>query len=124
MSAEFWAFLQRLVDTSQIVIDQPKGSYHHRFTGHEYPVDYGYLEGTTSQDGAEVDIWIGSLGKRQVVGSLCTVDLLKKDTELKILLDCSNDEIEAILNFVNQDRMRGVAIIKGQEEETQYGMDT
>ncbi len=124
MTAEFWHFLQKLVDTSQIVIDRPKGSFHHRFTESVYPVDYGYLLGTTSMDGAEVDIWIGSLGKKEVVGSLCTVDLLKKDTELKILLDCTTNEIEAILKFVNQEQMRGVVMIKGYEEEKNYGMDT
>ena len=31
MNHEFWDYLQDLVDTSQIVIDRPKGSIHPRF---------------------------------------------------------------------------------------------
>jgi inorganic pyrophosphatase len=38
-------------------------------------------------DGGGVDIWVGSLGKKQLVGVLCTVDLLKRDTELKVMYD-------------------------------------
>ncbi|OGO12540.1 MAG: hypothetical protein A2Y53_08940 [Chloroflexi bacterium RBG_16_47_49] len=108
MTEEFWNFLQQLVDTSQIVIDRPKGSLHPRFPGNKYPVDYGYLKGTASSDLSGVDIWIGSLGKRRVVGVLCTVDLLKRDTELKVLFDCTDEEIHLINSFVNTDDMRAM----------------
>ena len=110
MNQEFIDFLQQLVDTSQIVIDRPKGSMHPWFPGKEYPVDYGYLEGTTSIDSSGVDVWVGSLGKHKIVGVLCTVDLLKRDTELKILLDCSDEEIRLIQNFVNDRDMRAILI--------------
>jgi inorganic pyrophosphatase len=110
MNQEFIDFLQKLVDTSQIVIDRPKGSLHPRFPGKEYPVDYGYLEGTTSMDASGVDVWVGSLGKHTVIGMLCTVDLLKRDTELKILVDCSDEDIHLIHNFVNNRDMRATFI--------------
>ena len=110
MTEEFWNFLQRLVITSQIVIDRPKGSLHPSFPGYEYPVDYGYLVGTTSSDLSGVDIWIGSLGKRSVVGVECTVDLLKRDTELKVLFDCTDEEINLINNLVNANDMRAMII--------------
>jgi inorganic pyrophosphatase len=110
MNQEFIDYLQQLVDTSQIVIDRPKGSTHPRFPGKEYPVDYGYLQGTTSIDSSGVDMWVGSLGKQKIVGVLCTVDLLKRDTELKILLDCSDEEIRLIQNFVNDRDMRAIFI--------------
>ena len=42
MNLEFLDYLQHLVDSSQIVIDRPKGLRHPRFSGKEYPVDYGY----------------------------------------------------------------------------------
>ena len=112
MKDEFWSYLQRLVDESEIIIDRPKGSAHHRFPGSIYPVDYGNLQGTTSTDGAEVDIWVGTLEVKEVVGTLCTVDLLKRDTELKILYGCSREEIKAIVEFINQQQMRAIAITK------------
>lgn len=116
MNQEFLEYLQRLVDSSQIVIDRPKGSVHPRFPGKAYPVDYGYLQGTTSIDTNGVDIWVGTVGMRKVVGILCTVDLIKKDTELKILFDCTDMEIRSIQEFVNDNDMRAINIklIKGK----------
>jgi inorganic pyrophosphatase len=111
MNQEFMDYLQQLVDTSQIVIDRPKGSTHPRYPGKVYPVDYGFLKDTTSIDSSGVDIWVGSLIKQKVVGVLCTVDLLKRDTELKVLFDCTEEEIHQIHDFVNADKMRAIYLI-------------
>jgi inorganic pyrophosphatase len=110
MNQEFWEYLQDLVDSSQIVFDRPKGSTHYRFSNDPYPVNYGFLRGTTSLDSGGVDIWVGSLAEKKVVGVLCTVDLRKRDTELKIIYDCTEDEIQSIYNFVNIDQMRAIYI--------------
>ena len=112
MKHDFWAYLEQLVDSNEIVIDRRKGSTHPRYPQGKYPVDYGYLRGTTAMDAGGVDIWIGTRGNRQVVGALCTVDLYKKDTELKIVYDCSEEEILSILRFVNVDQMRAIYIKK------------
>lgn len=114
MTDDFWEYLQRLVNTNPIVIDRLKGALHPRFPQHPYPVSYGYLSGTIASDAGGVDIWIGSLGKKRVVGALCSVDLLKKDTELKIVIDCTEDEINHILDFVNDGAMRA-AYLKRNE---------
>ena len=121
MNNDFLDYLQMLVDTSQIIIDRPRGSVHHRFPGKVYPVDYGYLDGTTAINSSGVDIWVGSMGKQKVVGVLCTVDLLKRDTELKLIYDCSDMEIELIYDFVNINAMRAIYIKLG--EIKYYEMD-
>jgi len=110
MKHDFWDLLQQLVNTNLITIDRPKGSTHPRYPGRRYPVDYGFLAGTTSIDAGEVDIWVGSQSEKRVVGALCTVDLLKRDTELKIVIDCSDEEIHAIMNFVNTTQMQAIFI--------------
>jgi inorganic pyrophosphatase len=112
MNKEFWEYLQHLVDSSRIMIDRPKGSIHPRYPQRPYPVSYGYLEGTKAMDSGGVDIWVGSLKDNMVVGALCTVDLQKRDTELKIMYDCSDEEINAILRFVNHDQMRAELLKK------------
>jgi inorganic pyrophosphatase len=61
-------------------------------------------------DSGGVDIWVGSLVDKKVVGVLCTVDLLKRDTELKIIYDCTEEEISSILNFIDYDQMRALYI--------------
>ncbi len=110
MSEGFWEFIQRLVEGSEIVIDRPRGANHPRYPIGRYPVDYGYLQGTMAMDGGGVDIWVGSMGEKRVVGVLGTVDLMKRDTELKVLFDCTPAEIEAILSFVNTNDMRAIHI--------------
>ena len=96
ISSRFWSSLDALVANAQIVIDRPAGTAHPRYPTFVYPYDYGYLEGTTAVDGGAIDVWIGGLGTGLVTGVVCTVDLHKRDAELKILIGCTRDEMRAI----------------------------
>ena len=107
----FWKAIDSLVTASRVVIDRPKGSCHPRFPSLIYPLDYGYLEGTTSMDGGGIDIWVGSIRSQEVVAALCTVDLKKRDSEVKILIGCTTDEMELVREFHNQGmHMKGILI--------------
>ena len=44
-------------------------------------------------------VWIGSDPRRQVTGALCTVDLVKHDAELKILVGCTAGDCAVIRRF-------------------------
>ncbi|TCP62213.1 inorganic pyrophosphatase [Rhodovulum bhavnagarense] len=98
----FWPFADAFVAGARLVIDRPRGSTHPRFAQITYPLDYGYLEGTRAIDGDGVDVWRGSLGAGQVTGVLASLDLTKRDGELKLLLDCTADELARIDAFHNQ----------------------
>lgn len=106
MEAEFWDYLDRLVDECPLVIDRPKGSRHPRYPELIYPLDYGYLEGSTTVDGGGLDVWVGSFPDRSLTALALTVDLHKRDAELKLLLGCSEDELQIILAFLNDNSMR------------------
>lgn len=108
MDFNFWDFLDQLIQTHEIVIDRPKGSHHPRFpiTNRVYPVDYGYLKGTTTQDGGGIDVWIGESGEKILTAIIFTVDLGKKDAEIKLMLGCSENEINQANNFLNNGNMR------------------
>lgn len=97
MNYMFWYHADQLVKSSQIIIDRPKGSSHPVRAEIVYPLDYGYLDDTTGGDGKGVDCWIGSLGQRQVTGAIITVDLHKRDSEVKLLIDCTPEEAELAL---------------------------
>jgi inorganic pyrophosphatase len=99
--ARFWAKVDSLVEGASVVVDRPKGSVHPRLPTLIYPLDYGFLSGTTSGDGHGVDVWIGSLKRRRVTGVVCTVDLGKRDVEVKILLGCTRAEQRRILSLHN-----------------------
>ncbi|RMG78680.1 MAG: inorganic pyrophosphatase [Chloroflexi bacterium] len=119
-NAEFWHYLDKLVNSSTVVIDRPRGSTHPDYDDEVYPLDYGYLAGTTSSDGGGIDVWIGAAGStrkgdHRVEGVLCTVDLVKRDTELKILLGCSEEEMRIITGFVSSHHM-GCYLLRRETE--------
>ena len=99
----FWLKLDRLAAEHLVVIDRPKGSHHPRYPEMVYPLDYGYLEGTQAMDGGGIDVWVGSLPERDVVAVVCTVDMMKHDAEIKILLGCTLQEMQTVLDFHNDD---------------------
>lgn len=94
---DFWSKLDKLVATSSLKIDRPRGSTHPRYPSFFYPLDYGYLENTLACDGGGIDVWVGSLSQRRITGVICTVDLEKRDAEVKILLGCTPQEAREIL---------------------------
>lgn len=108
--AEFWRALDALVAGSEIVVDRPKGSRHPRH-GFVYPLDYGYLKGTSSMDGEGVDLWLGSLPGAPLVGMIVAVDLAKRDSEIKLLLGLTGEEIETVRALHNEsDCMKGLLV--------------
>jgi len=108
MSDGFWQSLDKLVSNSKIIIDRPKGSRHPRYPKLIYPVDYGYLENTSSIDGGGIDVWKGTDGET-IDAIICTVDLFKKDSEIKILIGCGEEEKRLVLDVHNNsEHMKGI----------------
>lgn len=115
-SHDFWRTLDALVNGSTLTIDRPKGSAHPRYPDFLYPLDYGYLEGTTSADGAGIDVWIGSLPEKQVTALLCTVDLEKRDAEIKLLLGCTLQEARQLLAIHNKSTQSAILLERPERE--------
>ena len=109
-SHDFWRALDALIAQCEIVIDRPKGSRHPKY-GHVYPADYGYLRGTSSMDGGGIDLWLGSQPGLPLTGIIVTVDLAKRDSEIKLLLGLNEAEIAQVLAFHNESAtMKGLLI--------------
>ena len=108
---DFWSALDELIRRSRLVIDRPLGSAHPRFPALIYPLDYGYLAQTSSMDGEGVDVWLGSDPAQTLNAVICTVDLEKRDSEVKLLLGCTREEIQLVLDFHNRSpSMKGLLI--------------
>ena len=109
-NTEFWNALDELVDHSEIIIDRPKGSTHPKYPDLIYRLDYGYLANTSSMDCAGIDVWVGS-GERKVDAVMCIVDLKKKDSEIKILIGCTEEEKSIVYETHNKTPfMKGILI--------------
>ena len=108
---QFWQAIDKLVSSGKIVIDRPKGSAHPRYPEIIYDLDYGYIENTASMDGGGIDLWRGSLPDAECDAIICTVDLLKRDSEIKLLISCTDEEKQIAYEFHNRSEfMKGILI--------------
>jgi inorganic pyrophosphatase len=108
----FWTYLDSLIQSTEIVIDRPKGSSHPRYASIVYPMDYGYLKGTSGGDGHEIDVWRGSLAEERFDAVICTVDILKRDVEVKLLIGCTENEKATICKFHNDGKYMAAILLK------------
>lgn len=107
---DFWNVLDKLVNNSEIIIDRPKGTAHPKYPDFIYDLDYGYLNNTSSMDSLGIDVWVGSAEKK-VNAVICTVDLMKRDSEIKILIGCTDEELKIVYETHNEsENMKGILI--------------
>ncbi len=107
---DFWKALDKLANGSEIVIDRPKGTVHPKYPDFIYELDYGYLKDTSSMDGGGIDVWVGS-GEKRIDAIMCIVDLIKKDSEIKILIGCTEEEKATVYKTHNATPyMKGILI--------------
>ena len=112
----FWREMAELTANRHIFIDRPRGTAHPRYSDMIYPLDYGYIEGTSAADGDGIDVWIGNQEERILTGILCTHDTFKRDAEIKLLLGCTEDDVHTIINF-HSDAMPSLFIPRPQEDK-------
>lgn len=111
----FWNAIDRLIEESKIVIDRPKGTAHPRYPGFIYRVDYGYLDGTFAMDNGGIDVWLGTAAQKSANAVMCIVDLKKRDSEIKILIGCTQEEMEIVYQTHNESPFMKGILIKRQE---------
>jgi inorganic pyrophosphatase len=110
---DFWKHINTLVQKNEIIIDRPKGSRHPKYTDIIYEFDYGYLKNTKTTDGSGIDVFKGTLHNKTVTSIICTVDLLKKDIEIKLLIGCTIPQKRKIYEFLNEsENMKAILIEK------------
>lgn len=115
-NAFFWQKLDTLYLSSRLVIDRPKNTCHYKYSNLIYPVDYGYLNDSAGSDQAPIDVFRGSDKTTKVGAIVVTADILKKDCEAKLLIGCTEEEIEKILIFLNQTEFqKSVLLRRGNE---------
>jgi inorganic pyrophosphatase len=95
-----------LLKTVHVTVDRPLGSRHPEHPELVYPVNYGYLPGTVSGDGEEIDAYIlgVSVPVREYDGVVIAVVNRKDDAEDKLVVaDAAGrygrDEIAKLLYF-------------------------
>jgi inorganic pyrophosphatase len=104
-ATRYWERLDKLIKDNGIIVDRKKGSVHPKYESIVYPINYGYIKNTTSMDNGGIDVFCGTKGNNDIQGILCTIDILKKDSEIKVLYSCTDEEIEIAKKFMESDYM-------------------
>ena len=69
------------------------------------------MKNTASPDGSGIDVWVGTNPERKIDAIMCIVDLLKRDSEIKILIGCTEEEKALVYRTHNESEyMKGVLI--------------
>lgn len=97
----YWDYLEHLIKEYGFEIDRPKGSAHPHYPDRIYHIDYGFIPGTTSSDGQGIDLFHGTADDRKIAGIICTLDDVKKDSEIKVLFECTEEEIQTALRILS-----------------------
>ena len=95
-----WDRWEHLIYTDGIHLDRPAETRHPRYPDIIYPMDYGFVRGTMSSDGAEVDAFVGSHATG-LVGLLACKDHRQGKREIKLLWHCSPREVYLANGFIN-----------------------
>ena len=95
-----WDLWDGLIKVKGVTIERPSGLPHPDHPDIVYPIDYGYVNGTDTVDGAEMDVFKGT-AKNGLVAAIFTEDARKGDLEAKLLVDCSPEEIYLVNGFIN-----------------------
>jgi len=92
--------------TKVIAIDRPKASLPSGFGDVIFALANGCVENTNSRKGDGIDVWprsfnsvMGLQAIEILTGILCTFDTLKHDAEIKLLIGCTEEDIQVIRDF-------------------------
>jgi len=100
----YWDSIEDLIKRNGITIDRKKGTRHPKYNDLIYVVDYGYINNSSAMDNNEIDIFVGTNAHPKVIGIFCTIDILKNDSEIKVVFGCSLLEINQINDFLNNSK--------------------
>ncbi|HET6569618.1 MAG TPA: hypothetical protein VFG50_16755 [Rhodothermales bacterium] len=108
-----WEAWEAIIDAHGITTERARRTVHPTLPEIIYPIDYGYVNDTLGPDGVEVDVFVGT-GNTKLVALIMTDDHRRADREVKLLYDCTPEEIYLVNGFINYDPslMQGVLAMR------------
>ncbi|MFV0480004.1 MAG: Inorganic pyrophosphatase [Anaerorhabdus sp.] len=114
-NAFFWQKVDTLIFSNHLELLYHKGDKHDQHPQLSYPVDYGSLR-ESQQSEESLYVFKGSQKASGCNAMVVTADILKKEIEVKLLLDCTEEEEKRILEFLNKtDLQKAVLMRRGDE---------
>ena len=100
-NAFFWQKLDTLWYGSSFKLTQNVGENHSIYLNVIFPVAFGYLQDTTSS-AQGIRAFRGGAKGKGIRSLVIATDILNKEVEVILLIDCNEEEENKILHFLNQ----------------------
>lgn len=114
-NAYFWQKVDTLYSSGDFKITNKKGTIHKNYPALKYPCDFGYVKTINSDSDTPIEVFKSNGGKKVSAIALCA-DILNKKFEVKALVGLNDEELEAVLHFLNcTDYQKSVLIKRGKE---------
>lgn len=111
-NAFFWQKIDSLFLSTGYKQLRVKGDVHPVFKNLIYPTDYGYLKDTRTSSGEGVSVYAGTGNRSRITALVVACDILAKELDVKVLIGCSDSEVEDILRFLNQTDLQKTVLIR------------
>lgn len=110
-NAYFWQKVDTLFSSGDFKITNKKGSAHKHYPSLTYPCDYGYIESLKNEDNNKIEMYKSNNGNSVDAIVVCA-DIISKGFEIKGLCGLNDEEIEAVLRFLNCTEYQKTVLIK------------
>ena len=121
-NAWFWQKVDTLYLSSGFRLTRKKGDVHPVFKNLIYPTDYGHVKDTKSVSGEGVSVYAGSLSRNTITALVVAADILAKELDVKILVGCTDEEVDQVLRFLNQTDYQKTVLIRRGKDIPSWGM--
>ncbi len=113
-NAYFWQKVDTLYSSGDFKLEDKKGDAHKNYPSLAYPCNHGYIRTLDSEADGSIEVYKADGGKKVDAIALCA-DILNKRFEVKALVGLNDEEIEAVLHFLNcTDYQKSVLIKRGR----------
>lgn len=122
-NAFFWQKIDTLVFSSKFVLARQKGETHPEYKNLVYPVNYGHFVDLAAEDTEDgLAVFKGTGNSMTVNALIVAADILQKDLEAKLLIGCTEEEVELILRFLNQTDFQKTILVRRGNEIPAWGL--
>ena len=98
-NAYFWQKVDTIFLSSNVNIIRHKGEVHPQFKNLIYPTEYGHLDETGN--GNPISVYMGTKNHSEITGLIVAADILQKTIDVKLLLGCTEEEVNDVLHESN-----------------------
>ena len=120
-NAYFWQKVDTLFLSSGMNLSRKKGDVHPVFKNLIYPTDYGHISDTKSVTSEGVSVYAGSGDRNKITALVIAADILAKELDVKMLVGCTDKEVDDVLRFLNQTDLQKTVLIRGGNDIPAWG---